>query len=103
MKLRHHPKLRVLLGALLPWPPLWSGLPLSLERVVPEDAEGGILMRVDYLSPKVLLLTADFQGVERIGRLESRDAIFMAQLYRLLEPGCLGQSLRAVGDLELDF
>jgi hypothetical protein len=103
MKLRWHPKLRVSLGALSPWPPLWTGSPSLAEGGPPCNPEQGLLTKVEALNPKSICLTADFQGVKRQGILQSRDATFMVQLYRKLEPGCLGMSIRAIGDLELTF
>lgn len=94
MLLRDHPKIA-------PWP-LTSGW--ACVGATPTGREVGalILRNVLIKTPARLELVVDYKGGDCIFIKDCDDGDFAVSLYEKMK-GCLGCSLREIGDLEIDF
>lgn len=95
--LRRHPKVN--------WPPQWSGSCGPDARF--PVGEDGVLKTVQYLTVDPTACARVHMRIEHDGHefwsfLPCDDPVVLSMLYGKLKR-CIGQSLRDIGSLELDF
>jgi len=101
MQLRVHPKLKN-------WPPNWGGSYSHDDQFLSsgwEDAvlDHAIILGPDRLGPERLQVVVEYKENEHKGTLLSDDPAFLLQLSRKLSKEYLGQSMREIGRLDIDF
>jgi hypothetical protein len=97
MELRVHPKMKW--EGYSNWPPAWGG--------AYDDGEDGALKSVairegDDKMPIHLELTIEHSGNTASGILCCDDAAVIPRLYEVFSK-CIGESIRKIGDLEVDL
>lgn len=99
MRLRDHPKLRY--HGKPAWPPQWGGAYRPGAKF--PNGEVGTLKALQALQATcTLILVIEFEGATYRGTLHLDDSSLLGPLYERLTR-CVGQSIREIGDLEIDL
>ena len=81
------------------WPPRWSGPHEQGEKL--PMGENGVTFKAATLMKNHIHLSVQFGNKEWVGVIESKDKEFLKRVYELLR-NCEGQSLKQIGDLEIE-
>ena len=81
------------------WPPRWSG-PHEQGDKLPMG-ENGVTFKAATLMKNHIHLSVQFGNKDWVGVIESKDKEFLKRVYELLR-NCEGQSLKQIGDLEIE-
>ncbi len=104
MKLRGHQKIKH-------WPPTWGGSYGPGDQFLLGEEEEAVVKNIrlvgpDRIGPARLYLDVEYQRKTQSGLISSDDPTFMARLYEKVREefsAQRAQSVRAIGNLEIDF